>query len=142
MKRGKWIAVLCGANVALLAVSVLYALFFLDGAGDGKIVCLFKETLHAYCPGCGGTRAVGALLRFDFVHSFIYNPTVLVTAVIFLDIDLRALVSVIKGDPRYLKSFPSKIFFVIPAVILINFVVRNILLFGFGIDLLGDILKG
>ena len=66
----------------------------------------------------------------------------MVTAVIFLDIDLRATVSVIKGNPRYLKSFPSKLFFIIPAVILINFVVRNILLFGFGIDLLGDILKG
>ena len=141
MKRRQWAILLVMANLSILAVSLLYVRFFLDSSGDGVIVCLFKETFFAYCPGCGGTRALGALLRFDFLHSFIYNPAVLVTSVIFLDIDIRAAISVLKNDPKYIKSFPSKVFFVIPAVILLNFLVRNLLLFSFGIDVLGDIIR-
>lgn len=141
MKRRQWAILLVMANLSILAVSLLYVRFFLDSSGDGVIVCLFKETFFAYCPGCGGTRALGALLRFDFLHSFMYNPAVLVTSVIFLDIDIRAAISVLKNDPKYIKSFPSKVFFVIPAVILLNFLVRNLLLFSFGIDVLGDIIR-
>ena len=141
MKRRGWAACLIAANLAIVVISAVYVHVFLKDTGEGAIVCLFKETFFAYCPGCGGTRAVAALLRFDFLHSFIYNPTVIVTSVIFLDIDLRALVSVVKNDPKYIKSFPSKIFYIIPAVILVYFFIRNALLFGFGIDLLGDIIR-
>ena len=141
MKRGRWIGMLSAANLALVLGSLLYVILFLGDGNEGEIVCLFKKTFYAYCPGCGGTRAVAALLRLDFYHSFIYNPTVIVTALIFFDIDIRALISIVKNNPCYLKSFNPKVLFIIPAVILVNFAVRNLLLFGFGIDILGDILK-
>lgn len=44
--------------------------------------CLF-HTLTGYdCPGCGGTRAVAALLQGRFLQSFFYHPIVPYTAAI------------------------------------------------------------
>ena len=46
-----------------------------------RIPCLFQLMTGLYCPGCGGTRAVKALLAGHPVLSFLYHPLVLCTAV-------------------------------------------------------------
>ena len=38
--------------------------------------CFFKEVTHFYCPACGGTRSVIALLHLDIERAFLCNPTV------------------------------------------------------------------
>jgi hypothetical protein len=38
--------------------------------------CPFFETTGLLCPGCGGTRAVAALLRGDFVRAWKLNPLI------------------------------------------------------------------
>ena len=43
---------------------------------EGRIPCLFHELTGFYCPGCGGTRAVLALLAGHPVLSFLYHPLV------------------------------------------------------------------
>ena len=40
---------------------------------EGRIPCLFHELTGFYCPGCGGTRAVLALLAGHPVLSFLYH---------------------------------------------------------------------
>ena len=44
---------------------------------DYMLPCLFYVTSGNYCPGCGGTRAVLALLRGDIFASLYYHPVVL-----------------------------------------------------------------
>lgn len=39
--------------------------------------CLLFELTGIYCPGCGGTRALKALLRGELLLSFHENPAVL-----------------------------------------------------------------
>ena len=46
--------------------------------------CFFKEVTHFYCPACGGTRSVIALLHLDIERAFLCNPTVVYTGVMFL----------------------------------------------------------
>ncbi len=38
--------------------------------------CAFRRLSGLYCPGCGGTRSVEALLRGDFLSCFFYHPFV------------------------------------------------------------------
>lgn len=46
--------------------------------------CPFHFITGFYCPGCGGTRAVRALLRGDLVRALYYHPLVPYGAVIYL----------------------------------------------------------
>jgi len=45
--------------------------------------CVFSTYLRIYCPGCGGTRAVEALLRGHLLESVWYHPIVLYTVLVF-----------------------------------------------------------
>lgn len=45
--------------------------------------CVFSSWLRIYCPGCGGTRAVEALLHGRILESAWYHPLVLYTVIIF-----------------------------------------------------------
>jgi hypothetical protein len=38
--------------------------------------CPIHELLHLQCPGCGGTRAIAALLRGQFVQAMHFNALV------------------------------------------------------------------
>lgn len=41
-------------------------------------VCTFKRLTGVPCPGCGITRALVCLLKFDFVGAWNYNPMIYV----------------------------------------------------------------
>lgn len=45
--------------------------------------CVLHNLTGYYCPGCGGTRAIHALLHGHIVRSFFYHPIVVYTAVFF-----------------------------------------------------------
>ncbi len=49
--------------------------------GQGAIPCLFHTMTGIYCPGCGGTRAVCALLAGRIGESFLLHPLVPYAAV-------------------------------------------------------------
>jgi len=38
------------------------------------VPCLFKTVLGISCPGCGLTRAIGALIQGDIAAAWQYNP--------------------------------------------------------------------
>lgn len=66
--------------VSLAAGGILAAgLFFYYTAGHEYIVipgCVIYRTTGIWCPACGGTRSVLALLRGDLIQSFLYHPIV------------------------------------------------------------------
>ena len=47
--------------------------------------------------------------------------------------------SVIKDDEKEFSGFNMNWLILIPVVIILNFIIRNILLLGFGFDYLGDL---
>ena len=50
---------------------------------DGLVLCPFRRCTGGYCPGCGMTRATGALLRGDIVASWQQHPFLLLAVVQF-----------------------------------------------------------
>lgn len=129
------------SNILLLAASLIYGAVVARAEAEGvdAVICICKSNLSIYCPGCGGSRSLLYLLRFDFLKSFIYFPALILCAIIILDVDVRAVISFIKNDSAALEKFNLNILISIPAVIILNFLIRNILLF-FGIDYIGDVL--
>ncbi len=129
-------------NLLLLAVSLVYGHITEKAmaAGEEAVSCVFKNNMHLYCPGCGGSRSLVYLLDFNLFKSFVFYPALPISLLFILDIDLRAFISFVKNDPRPLHSFNTKFLIIIPIVIIITFITRNVALVAFGIDILGDIL--
>lgn len=121
-------------NLSVLIISLVYNFLFKERLiGE----CVFLNTFGFYCPGCGGSRSLNALLSFNFYKSFIYYPPILITSLILIYVDIKLIYSAFKlRDKAYIN--PS-VFLIIPIAIILNFVIRNILLFS-GIDILGDVL--
>lgn len=98
--------------------------------------CLFHELTGLYCPGCGGTRAVKALLRGELVTSFFYHPVVIYTAVVLLGILLLYAISKVLHRNFYKIRHYEWFAYVGIVIILINWVIKNYYLLAKGIDLL------
>ena len=99
--------------------------------------CLMHR-FFLYCPLCGGTRALAALIRFDIASAWNYNSFVVILAVIALGIDIWAWVRYFqKKEP--LVIFPQWAWIAFCAVLVFYFILRNVLMIFFGIDPTGDL---
>lgn len=100
--------------------------------------CGFRLRHQLYCPGCGGTRALIALLQGDIIASIQYNP---ITLLFLLDIFLMALFAIIRRISNKKYTFVRfRLLYNLGFLIFIGvyFVLRNYLWVAHGIDLLGD----
>ena len=91
--------------------------------------CFFKEVTHFYCPACGGTRSVIALLHLDIERAFLCNPTVVYTGVMFLWCIAGWMVK--KLTAREMKSMKPRLWMLILGVCIFfgYAVIRNILVY-------------
>lgn len=134
----KFIWVTVGGIAALILVLLweyLPCIQFLKGP------CFFHEVLHVYCPGCGGTRAVYELLQLKLWRSFVDHPLVIFTAAILVEYYIGEIITLIcRNGKRY---YYVRVWFCYVAlgIIVVNVVLKNVLLIGFHIDLIGDLLK-
>ena len=131
------------SNTVLLTVSLLYAHITALSMESGveAFSCIFKHNMKLYCPGCGGSRSLVYLLRLDIIRSFIFYPALPVCSLLVLDADVRAVISLVRDSPKAIMGFRLNSIIVVPVLILLNFILKNILLVCFGIDILGDIIN-
>ena len=98
--------------------------------------CLFHLLTGLYCPGCGGTRALRALLAGDLALSLRYHPLVFYTAAVFTAELVSCALSRAAKNPRYYLGH-EKLFVSIGAVIIAaNWLYKNYMLVIRGVDLL------
>lgn len=100
--------------------------------------CLFHDLLRLYCPGCGGTRSVKAFLRFQIINSLFSNPFVFYTLIFGLYYYIGGWVTVIKNNGKRYYRYSDTVLYIAVALLLGNFIIRNILLVCYKIDYLGD----
>lgn len=99
--------------------------------------CLLLRFTGFYCPGCGGTRAVIALFQGQFVKSFFYHPLVIYVAAVggwYLISHTIELIS--KGKYSIGMRYRDIYLYLAAALILINWIVKNLLIFLLGLRLL------
>ena len=130
-------------NCGLILSALVYALVFhLASSGATDILskpCYIQKTLGIYCPGCGGTRAVYALVQFKIAEAFWMYPPLFAAILAVLCYDARVMRALLTKNISYLENYRYYIFILIPIAVILNFLLNNALLF-FGIDRLGDIL--
>ncbi len=122
--------------------AILYLLYRLLPLPYEKLMipCIFYSATGLYCPGCGGTRAVSALLHGKFLTSFICHPLVVCTAIMggwfLLSQSIERL-----SRHRIKIGMKYRDFYIWAAlgIVIINFIVKNILLLVWNIDLLQNI---
>ena len=126
-------------NLSLILFAIAYTLYFnLTKGTEHEIKCAVQAAAGIYCPGCGGSRSLDAFMRLDFLRSFYYYPAIPIAAVIVLIYDVRLALSLIKKNTKYTDGLRFYSFILIPIVMILTFVLRNVLLFCFKIDTLGD----
>lgn len=107
---------------------------------DAGIKCILAERAFLYCPGCGGTRSLYALLHLDILSAMRYNIALPFAVFVYIYYNIKAIISIAKKRDDFFKREKFILVYVFIGVLLLNFLVRNILLWGFGIDFIGDIL--
>ena len=76
LQRPHWLMLAAAAPVAAVGVWLLYR-YNPNVAGNPFPPCLFRLVTGFYCPGCGLTRALHALVHFDPIGAWRMNPGVM-----------------------------------------------------------------
>ena len=118
-----------GKIFVLLLPLILAAVFFLSrglllAIGRHLPACPFYTITGYYCPACGNTRSVTALLHGDILSALRYNITpvlLLVAAVLFYG-ELAAA-----AFGKNLRFFPrnSTVNFILLGLLLLYYLIRN-----------------
>lgn len=103
-----------------------------------RMPCMFHALTGLYCPGCGGTRAVKYLLNGQIRTSIQYHPLVVYMAVVVTAEFITWLAAKISGRSELYLGHGTCFIYLGIAVTAVNWIVKNVLLLGFGIDLLSS----
>lgn len=127
-----WISVaLCVAGVIFVKIKGFDILYM-------GLPCVVNATTGYYCPGCGGTRAVVALLEGHLLKSFFYHPIVLYILILggwFLLSQTVERLS--KGKIPIALHYRNIYAFVAIGIVVVNCLIKNLVLAIYGIALMG-----
>ncbi len=138
IERNKKLLVLCLINLAFLiygcVILCVYTLSQRYGL-SALVECPSHRFIGIYCPFCGGTRALSAILQLDLLGSLRYNTALFPSMIIFAVYDIRAFILLLKGKTEF-KYVHKAIWIPLLLLLLISWIVKNLLLLCFGIDIL------
>ena len=89
-----------------------------------KFDCIYRKLFNIYCPGCGVTRMIKSILKFDFYQAFRYNPLCFILFIISIPYFIYKTIIYIKTGNIKLPSL--KLLIIIIIILFIYMVLRNI----------------
>lgn len=130
-------------NIAAgLAGTLMFGVMQLQRRGILPVYpCAVHALLHVYCPGCGGTRALYAALRGNIIASLGYNPAIVLGGLLAAIYEVGVILTLLGKKGRYYYYRKPQLVYGFLIFMLIYTVVRDLLLVGGGIDLLGDFIQ-
>ncbi len=118
--------------------ALLFLALELLGAADFLFFCPTHTLLSLYCPLCGGTRAVLALLRGEVATALSLNPFFFFMLAVLFYYESFALLAIHRRRPALFRKSGVWPLWVTLAAALLFFLVRNLLLYTVGYDPIGD----
>lgn len=98
-----------------------------------EIPCFFSNVLGFYCPGCGGTRSLNALMHGRFLEAVWYHPLVPYGAVLYGGFMLTQGLG--RLGFKFIKPWKYHDWYLYGALIILgcNFLIKNLLRLLWGI---------
>lgn len=115
-------------TITIIFLILLISYLYLGNNLNIYINCPIKEITGLYCPGCGITRMLQAILQLNFYQAFRYNPLLFISLPFFIFFTIEGIIT--KKDPLYNK-IPNKILITIIIIFIIYGILRNLPLFDF-----------
>lgn len=103
MQAAPTLLLIAGAGVTAALLSRLDP----NAADSGLPPCPFHALTRLYCPGCGSTRALHALLRGDVAQAMAMNPMLVVALPVLALMALNAAGWKPQGSERLWRSIGS-----------------------------------
>ncbi len=123
--------------ILLGSLAFLWLTRLISGDDD---TCGLHRILRLYCPACGGTRAVRALFGGRFFEALTLFPPVYIALAIAVELHVRAGIAYKREDFSPVTHYPKNRWVILGVSVAVWFVLRNLLLIVWGIDLSGDFL--
>lgn len=121
------------AALYFIAFCIFVCFLYMDLPENLVSPCLFRKLTGLYCPGCYGTRSLRMLLHGRGIISFILYPAIPYMAFQVWAYGLSFVINRIsRGKLPRIRLRPWH-FYLLIAIIIINWIVKNILLAGFGL---------
>ena len=120
-------------------VLMLYLLYKMFPISLGRFLMprMFLKLTGLYCPGCGGTRAVAALLKGKWLLSFFYHPIVPYAAAIYLwYMATHSIQRISRGKIRAGMRYRDAYLWIALGLVAVNFFIKNGILLVFHQDIL------
>lgn len=90
-----------------------------------RMPCLYQMMTGLYCPGCGGTRAVRALLSGHPVLSFLYHPVVPYMAAVAVWAAASWILYFATGNRRFRPELDDRIAYAAAGIVILNFIIKK-----------------
>ncbi len=107
-----------------VAFCVIY-LIFGDMLGV-YVPCIFRKITHLYCPGCGTTRMLAAILTGDFYQALRYNPLICILLPLAIVYLVDYLINQARGRKSLLVRTPNWFWISMIVVLVIYGIMRNL----------------
>ena len=117
-----------GGGGLCLAIVAYYWLYTTWGIAFS---CLFYQITHWYCPGCGVTRMLFALLKGEFYQAFRYNPLAFALLPAALGLFIEWLIARAQKRTPWVNRIPNAWWVAVIVIVLIYGVMRNLPWFSF-----------
>lgn len=116
-------------TITIIIISIITLLLGLKTLELIKFECVYKKLFNIYCPGCGTTRMIKAIIRLDLYKAFRYNPLFFILFILLL---VYFGINVYRYIINKKLILPSKKVITILVITLISYMLlRNIPLFSF-----------
>lgn len=88
------------------------------------IKCPIHEITNLYCPGCGITRMLYAIITLDFYQAFRFNPLLFLFSPFIIFLIINRITT--KKTPIY-KKIDNKYIYILIIILIIYGILRNII---------------
>ena len=114
-------------TVLVICLLIFVVYYFLNKNYGFSIPCMFQKITGYYCPGCGITRCLFAILRFKFYDAFMYNQLAFILLP-FLGIWImyKIYIYIVDKEDNFTNKIPYGVWIVLLIIVIAFGIVRNL----------------